>query len=357
MGKQIDPITQFILACQQIKGIGGQTIKKYVEKIDDAQAVIDNFNLLNKIADKRLKNKISDGTVNENNWRAYTDNAFAQWEKAKAKNIEIISYKNKFYPKNLLSLPKCPIIFYAKGNVELLNTEKSVAIIGTRNPTDFGKRIGGFVAEQYADKGYVIVSGLAKGCDTVAHEAAMRTTKRTIAILAAGLDQPVYPKQNKDLAERIIENDDGLLLSTYPLGEKLRPQYLAARDEWQSGMSDGVIAIQTGLKGGTNIAINHSFEQDRPLAVIDYSLYFNKETNESLDNLPQALGNKRYLDDGKAFGLYYGGQGSDKVETIDEFAHMMQSKHEERMNKLKEILTKKVVKEDKNNIKQLGFDF
>lgn len=117
---------------------------------------------------------------------------------------------------------------------------------------------------------------MAKGCDTIAHKATINCKGRTVAILATGLDQPIYPKENSALAEEII-NSGGALVSTFAFGTKLSRYNLASRDEWQSGISDGVLVIETGIKGGTRIAMRHAVEQKRPLAVIDYRQSKRKE--------------------------------------------------------------------------------
>lgn len=132
------------------------------------------------------------------------------------------------------------------------NAEKAVAIIGTREPTDFGKRMGTRLAEVLAADEYVIVSGLALGCDTVGHEGALLAEGKTIAVLPTPIDAPVYPSQNQGLADRIV-GGGGALVSEYAPGVMLHDKQLVsnlvARDEWQPGLSDGVIAIETSVAG------------------------------------------------------------------------------------------------------------
>lgn len=178
------------------------------------------------------------------------------------------------YPKRLLINEKYPPILFAKGDIRALNTEKAVAIIGTRNPTSFGAKMGRRLAQILAEDGYAIVSGLAIGCDSVAHEGALDVDGRTIAVLPTPIDAPIYPRQNKELAQRILDKG-GVLLSEYAPGIKLHDKQLVsnlvARDEWQPGLSDGVIAIETSTTGGTNHALNHAVRTNTPIAVFDYS--------------------------------------------------------------------------------------
>lgn len=324
VSKQIDPMTQLILASLKIKGMGPQSVKKFLETVSDPQVVLNDFNYFKKSTLTPIKKALNNNFLNAEVWDNFTDQAFQEWDKAQQENIEIINFQQKEFPQNLLFLKKYPLVLYAKGDVSLLNGDKMVAMIGTRKPTKFAEKFGERVSEYFAEKlGYVIVSGLAIGCDTVSHLGAMNTTKRTIAILAHGLDMPVYPKRNQKLAAEMVE-EGGLLLSTYPLGTKLMPQYLAARDEWQSGISDGVIALETGLKGGTNIAMNHALHQERPLAVIDHLQHFDEAT---IDQIPQAQGNLAYIKEGKATGLY----GS---KSLDEFDQKMRKTHQQRFLKL-----------------------
>lgn len=252
---------RLILALKAIPRVGDKRIIDYLREQNRDSTLYDD---VIKTAKVPAIHNLSAG-----DWTRFLEKADDEIAKANDLGINIISYLDDDYPLNLLSLSNAPTILYVKGNYKLLNTEKSVAIIGTREPTEYGKRIDVLFSKTLSLDGFTVVSGLALGCDTYAHEGTLTGSGKTVAILAHGLDQPVYPRQNRKLAQRILEQD-GALMSTYPIGTKLRPQYLAARDEWQSGMSDGVLVIETDIKGGTRIAMRHSVEQHRPLAVIDY---------------------------------------------------------------------------------------
>lgn len=251
---------RFILALKAIPRVGDKRIIEYLRERDRSSLLHEE---VVKTAITAIKN------LEAADWTRCLAAADEEIARANDRGISIISYLDADYPLNLLALNNAPTILYVKGNYKLLNTDKSVAIIGTREPTEYGKRIDNLFSKTLSLDGFTVVSGLAIGCDTYAHEGTLTGSGKTVAILAHGLDQPVYPKRNRALAERILEQD-GALMSTYPIGTKLRPQYLAARDEWQSGMSDGVLVIETDVKGGTRIAMRHSVHQHRPLAVIDY---------------------------------------------------------------------------------------
>ena len=251
---------RLVLALKAIPRVGDKRVIEYLKEQDRTSVLHEEVVKTAVTAIQKLEAA---------DWTRCLAAADEEIAKADDLGISIISYLDADYPLNLLALAKAPTLLYVKGNYKLLNTDKSVAIIGTREPTDYGKRIDNLFSKTLSLDGFTVVSGLAIGCDTYAHEGTLLGSGKTVAILAHGLDQPVYPKQNRTLAARILDQD-GALVSTYPLGTKLRPQYLAARDEWQSGMSDGVLVIETDLKGGTRIAMRHSVKQHRPLAVIDY---------------------------------------------------------------------------------------
>lgn len=316
----MDPKIQLMLACLKIRHVGMQSVRRYLDTVIDAEDVLENFDLLKDSNVITMRNAVTSGILNQEIWKKYVDLSFEEGLKAEKKKIQIISYRDKNYPKNLLTLKRYPPVLYAKGNLDLLNHPRSVAIVGTRKPTFFGKEICLEISKRFTqNEDYVIISGLAKGCDTYAHQAAMETTKKTIAILASGLDQNVYPKQNQKVAEEIAETG-GLLLSANALGIKTMPHLLAARDEWQSGISDGTIAIETTLKGGTNIAIKQALIQNRPLAVVDYSHCFGEQ---SLQKIPQTLGNQKYLQEHCAFGIY-------SEKSFDDFERRMHEDHARR---------------------------
>ena len=136
-----------------------------------------------------------------------------------------------------------PMILYYKGDLNVIKMP-GLAVIGTREVTEFGARAGILLSQEFAKRGFCIISGLALGCDTIGHEGALAVGGKTIAFLAQGLDS-VYPPENEDLAQQII-NKGGLLLSEYSLGTSANRYNLVARDRLQAGMSLATLVIQTG---------------------------------------------------------------------------------------------------------------
>jgi len=167
------------------------------------------------------------------------------------------------YPVLLKLIADPPPILYIKGDGDILNNIPTIAIIGTREATARGLETTRTIAYECARRGCVIVSGLAKGTDTAAHRGAIAAGGKTIAVFATPLDT-VYPAENKKLAEQIWQ-EAGVLISEYPIGTETRKGFFVARDRIQSGISLGVIPVQTDINGGTMHTVRHAREQQRPL--------------------------------------------------------------------------------------------
>jgi DNA processing protein len=207
-------------------------------------------------------------------------------------NVEIIGYCDDRYPLNYKAIGNsAPVIIYCKGDSSLLNSPKMVAVIGSREVSPQGIKAGRYVTQKLVHNGFIVVSGLALGCDTVGHEECLNSGGKTIAILAHGLDI-ISPKENIDLSERILES--GCLVTEYPPYTKFNPNYFVARDRLQSGLSNGIVVIETNVKGGTIHTVNFALKQERAVACIDY--------NDSLV-LPTNAGNRMLIENEKAFAL------------------------------------------------------
>lgn len=257
--------TMLIMMLLRIKGIGGQSVQKIMPLLSDFTRAVDKWETIGKIPLPTINKAVTSGKLSAQTWgKAYLD-VTEELKQAKKLNIKILNYLDTAYPQQLLKLKHFPVIVYVKGNIKLLNAPKRIAIVGTRTPSTAAIDTEIQITKQVSQLGYVVISGLAKGCDTYAH----RFAKETIAVLAHGLDRPTYPAQNATLAARILEQG-GTLFSTYPLGTKLKPAYLAARDEWESGLSDGVIVVETGATGGTQITIDFARKQGKPLGVLRF---------------------------------------------------------------------------------------
>ena len=164
------------------------------------------------------------------------------------RSIQIVTYLDANYPKRLKNIIDQPTVLYYKGNIECLNKKDTVAIIGTREPTEYGVKIARNLGSSFGKRDYVVVSGLALGCDMYGHEGCLDENGTTVAVMPCGLDT-VYPAKNKPLAEKILDKG-GCLISEYPIKTRVFKNFFVERDRLQSGLSDGVFVIETGEKGG-----------------------------------------------------------------------------------------------------------
>jgi DNA processing protein len=139
----------------------------------------------------------------------------------------------------------------------------AVAVVGTRNPTKTGQRTAFEVSQYLASQGYSIVSGLALGIDTAAHEGALAAMGVTVAVFATPLDK-VYPAKNRSLAD-YVEESGGALVSEWPIGRGTSRQAFVFRDRIQSGLSIAVIPVQTDIEGGTMHTVKYAEKQGRLL--------------------------------------------------------------------------------------------
>lgn len=192
----------------------------------------------------------------------------AQLRESEDVGIRAFALSDAGYPAKLKMIPDPPAVLYVKGSTTGLGGEASLAVVGTREPTDYGARVARKSASSAVEAGFVIVSGLAHGCDTLGHEGCLDAGGVGVAVLAHGLDK-VYPAANKGLAARLLEAD-GCLVSEYPLGMTPMRTAFAERDRIQSGLSDGVLVIETDIKGGTMHTVRFAREQRRALACIDH---------------------------------------------------------------------------------------
>ncbi len=185
--------------------------------------------------------------------------------------IKILSFYDDDFPKSLRKIEDCPIILNFKGNYKMLNEHTGIAVIGTRYPNRKGMKYGRYFGSFFAKKGFNVVSGLAKGCDTAAHHGCLKAKGFTTAVVAHGL-HTVYPEENKKLSDRIIDTG-GVLVSEYFTGTGFLPDYFIERDRIQAGLSNAVIVIQCETNGSTLFTVNYALKYGRILAAIKYGRF------------------------------------------------------------------------------------
>lgn len=180
-----------------------------------------------------------------------------------------ISIKDKRYPKQLKKIKNPPEQLYLEGNIELLNTI-GIAIIGSRECTEYGEKMAKKFAKDLCIKGFTVISGMAKGIDSFAHIGSMSIKGNTIAVLPSGLKN-IYPKENIDLYKQIIKNN-GLVLSEYKEKEEATSKKFLERNRIVSGLAIGTLVIEGGFRSGTSVTANLTKEQGKNVFCIPSSL-------------------------------------------------------------------------------------
>jgi DNA processing protein len=192
----------------------------------------------------------------------------AEIEKLDRYGVKVFNYKDQGYPSRLKEIYDYPPLLYVRGSL-LSQDEWCLAVVGTRRATVYGRQVAEEIVTDLVQSKITIVSGLAKGIDSVAHQAALATGGRSIAVFACGLDI-VYPSENANLARNIIQQ--GALVSEYPLGTRPRADNFPRRNRIMSGLSLGVLVIEADETSGAMITARLALEQNREVFAIPGSI-------------------------------------------------------------------------------------
>lgn len=183
--------------------------------------------------------------------------------------VQMLTWENSEFPKQLKKIPKPPKQIYVLGNTKLLNTP-CLAMVGSRNGTDYGEKMAKQFAQELCHYGITIVSGLALGIDSYSHEGALTGEGKTISVLPSGINH-IYPSQNKLLANKIVKQN-GLVISEYPPNEKAKQNYFLARNRIVCGLSLGTFVIEGAKRSGTSVTAKLTKEQGKPVFCLPSSL-------------------------------------------------------------------------------------
>lgn len=250
--------TTALVALMRIKGVGRRAALRIV---DGSSAELDHDGYRDALLTRAVKARLPAGEL-AGAWQRSAE----QLEQSQAAGVQAFSIHDTDYPQRLRLIPDPPAVLFVRGDASALHAARSVAIVGTREPTSYGAKVAQKSGQLAAQEGFVIVSGLAHGCDTLGHEGCLEGHGVGVAVMAHGLDR-VYPAANRSLADRLLEQG-GCLVSEYPLGMAPFRTAFAERDRIQSGLADGVLVIETDVKGGTMHTVRFAREQGRPLACI-----------------------------------------------------------------------------------------
>lgn len=173
--------------------------------------------------------------------------------------IQAITIVDHDYPHAFKCIPNPPLVVFYKGDVSLLNNlDKAIAVIGAREYSDYGKEYTFKIVADLVKEGFLVVSGMARGIDGFAHEAALEGGGKTIAVLGSGIDYP-YPLSNKDLYNEISQN--GLIISEYPGALKPEPEFFKFRNRLVAALSRGLFIVEAKYRSGTIITASYALER------------------------------------------------------------------------------------------------
>jgi len=195
-------------------------------------------------------------------------------------NYDFITINDDIYPECLKEISDPPEKLYYKGNLELLKSERMIAVVGTRNPSSYGKLCCEYMIKKMSKANITIVSGFAKGIDSIAHKTSLLTGTKTIAVIASGLNI-VYPASNLSLYKEIEEK--GLILTEYEAGTKPFKGNFPQRNRIIAALSKGVIVVESKDRGGSLITADLALEYNRDVYAIPGDIF--SEYSKGCNNL------------------------------------------------------------------------
>lgn len=266
------------MALLNIKKIGSCTARRNLARLADKGPLNGKTSFFEIAARLKKDDEAADA------WRA----ACRQAEDSALVKVKPLCFFDDEYPARLRSIPDPPVMLYVRGSTSALHFALSVAVVGTRNPTGFGLEVARRIGRGVSEEGASVVSGLAQGCDTAAHWGCLEAKGVGVAVLAHGLEM-VYPTTNRNLADALILGG-GCLVSEHPVGTKPTPWAFASRDRLQSGLSDGVLVVETPIKDGTIHTVNFARKQERVLGCVRHP--------ESYRDDPKIKGNLKIIQEG-----------------------------------------------------------
>jgi DNA processing protein len=246
-----------------VKGIGAVRMRALLERFGSAELAwkasydaLETAGLSPKIIETLVQVRSSD----------LMDRA---WDYLQRQKIGILTWEDAGYPRRLKEIDQPPPVLYIRGNLTD-DDQWAVAIVGTRRITAYGRQIAEEIAGSLALNGITIVSGLARGADAVAHQAALNNRGRTLAILGNGVDR-IYPPEHRRLAEQIMAQ--GALISDYPPGTAPEATNFPPRNRIISGLAQAVIVVEAGEKSGALITAAFAIEQGRELFAVPGNIH------------------------------------------------------------------------------------
>jgi len=247
------------IALSRVKGLGRVTFKKLVAHFGDPAAAFSSTSS-ELSAIEGLDANVIEGL-----------RGFAEWEevekeirRAEQAGATLIPFSDANYPPRLRMIADPPPLLYVKGEVRA-DDDRAVAVVGSRSASEYGQRVARNLCRDLASLGFTVVSGMARGLDGAAHEAALSAGGRTLAVLGSGVDRP-YPPEHEKLYHRIREK--GAVISEFPMGTRPLAFNFPARNRLISGLSLGVVVVEATEKSGSLITAALALEQGREVFAV-----------------------------------------------------------------------------------------
>lgn len=264
----------YLLSLKNIKGIGDAYARKLIKKFGSPEEVFQQ-----KSADLvqigGITTSLAESIVRYDGW----DVAEKEAEEINKRGARIIKFYDNDYPENLKQIYNYPLFLYYSGQINKVD-EHALAVVGSRDCDKYGVTITENIVKHLASMGITIISGLARGIDTVAHKAAINSGGRTVAVLGNGIDI-CYPGENRELFNNIPEN--GYIVTEYPIGTEPDSLNFPKRNRLISGLSLGVIVVQANRKSGALITAEYAGEQNREVFAVPGNI--NNKRNSGTNRL------------------------------------------------------------------------
>ena len=249
-------------------------IKRIIETLEDVSIIFNGDAILQKLDKILSKDELASIYSVDID---VVNNYIAQLAK---KQIDIITILSRYYSYKLQEIYNPPLLLYAKGNLQLLEYDATLAVVGTRRCTNYGQEVTKSFTRVLARDGVCIISGLADGIDSIAHEAALEVKGKTIAVMGSGFDH-IYPACNANLLDKIVANG-GLIITEYAPDEKPQNFHFPARNRIVAGLSMAVLVVEAPKKSGALITKDYAIEYNREVFVVPGRIndIYSKGSNE-----------------------------------------------------------------------------
>ncbi len=253
------------IALKQVEGIGNVFYKRLIASFDTPGRVFSApYDELIQVEG------ISESVVNRIKRFDGIDKAEEAFKRIQQEGIDIITLSDRHYPPLLKQINDPPPFLYARGQLDAPLRSPCIAIVGTRFPSPYGEEVTAEIALALVKEGVTIVSGMAKGIDSVAHKTAIAHAGSTVSVWGTGINR-IYPSGNKQLAHDIAEH--GLILSEYPMDTPPLDVNFPERNRIISGLSLAVVVTEASLNSGTMITVSHALDQGRDVFAVPGQIY------------------------------------------------------------------------------------